>query len=95
MMRYFTTRQGYCSVLFGAIAVLAACSGRRATFTLEELEGVRYVHNHAPAHGEVPGLGLELAKTIGSTETDDDRYLLLLPLDVVAGGAPEQNARAA
>ncbi len=70
----------------GAIlAVLAACSGRSRTTTVEEIDGVRYVHNHAPVQGDDPSLGLQLIKTIGSTETDDDRYILLLPLDAVTG----------
>ena len=73
-------------VIPGAVlAVLAACSGRSRTATVEEIDGVRYVHNHAPVQGDDPGLGLELIKTIGSTETDDDRYILLLPLDAVTG----------
>jgi hypothetical protein len=69
------------------LAVLTACSRQEGTFTIEVKDGVRYVHNRAAALGDSPGIAIEPVKTIGRAETGDDRYLLLNPIDAVAGDA--------
>jgi len=72
-------------VRLGVVIALAACSNSGETFTVEIRDGVRYVHNLAPAHGEEPGIAIEHVKTIGHLDTEDDRYLLYRPNDAVAG----------
>jgi len=37
-------------------------------FTVEEIDGVRHVHNHAPQMGDAPGAKLELIGQIGKLE---------------------------
>ena len=58
------------------LIALIACSSPGKTFTVEERDGVQYVHNLAPPWGEEPGIAIEHVKTVGRAEAEDDRYLL-------------------
>ena len=50
-------------------------------FTVEVIDGVRYVHNHAPQIGEVSGVKLEPIGKIGELESEDDKNILYDPVD--------------
>ena len=53
-----------------------------AFFTVEEIDGVRYVHNHAAQQGYTSGVKLELLGIIGLLEGKEDKDILYDPLDV-------------
>ena len=44
-----------------------------AFFTVEEIDGVRYVHNHAAQQGYTSGVKLELLGIIGLLEGKEDK----------------------
>jgi hypothetical protein len=50
-------------------------------FTVEEVDGVRYVHNHVPQLGDTPGLSLELVGQIGKLEGKEETDILYDPID--------------
>ncbi|MFC1477310.1 hypothetical protein ACFL6L_02475 [candidate division KSB1 bacterium] len=63
--------------------ILFSCSQQEATFTVEEIGGVKQIHNTAPAWGDEPEVSLEFVAKIGDLEGADDNYLLHRPEDVV------------
>lgn len=52
-------------------------------FTVEEIDGVRHVHNRAPQMGDTPGAKLELIGQIGKLEAEEEKDLLYDPVDAV------------
>jgi hypothetical protein len=50
-------------------------------FTVEEIDGVRYIHNHAPQMGDTPGAKLELVGQIGKLEGKEEKDILYDPID--------------
>jgi len=50
-------------------------------FTVEVIDDVRYVHNHAAQLGDTPGVKLELIGKIGKLESEDEKYILYDPVD--------------
>jgi hypothetical protein len=50
-------------------------------FTVEEIDGARYVHNHAPQLGDTPGAKLELVGKIGKLEGKKEEDILYDPID--------------
>jgi hypothetical protein len=52
-------------------------------FMVEEIDGVRHVHNHAPQMGDMPGAKLELIGQIGKLEAEEEKDLLYDPVDAV------------
>lgn len=50
-------------------------------FTVEEIGGVRHVHNHAAQLGDTPGAKLELLGKIGKLEGKEDKDILYDPVD--------------
>ncbi len=50
-------------------------------FTVEEIDGVKYVHNHAPQLGNTPGVELELVGKIGKLEGKKEEDILYDPID--------------
>jgi hypothetical protein len=50
-------------------------------FTAEEIDGFRYIHNHAPQLGDTPGAKLELVGKIGKLEGKEDKDILYDPID--------------
>jgi hypothetical protein len=50
-------------------------------FTTEVIGGVRYVHNHGPQLGEIPGARFELIGIIGKLEGDKEQDILYDPVD--------------
>lgn len=51
-------------------------------FTVEVIDGVRYVHNYGPQLGDTPGVKLELIGKIGKLESEDEKDILYDPVDV-------------
>ena len=52
-------------------------------FTVEEMDGVRHVHNLVPQMGDAPGAKLELIGQIGKLEAEEEEDLLYDPVDAV------------
>jgi hypothetical protein len=52
-------------------------------FTVEEIDGVKYVHNLVPQMGDTPGAELELIGQIGKLEAEEEKDLLYDPVDAV------------
>lgn len=50
-------------------------------FTVEEIDGIRYVHNHAPQLGEPSAVELELLGKIGKLEGEEEKDILYDPVD--------------
>jgi len=50
-------------------------------FTVEVIDDVRYVHNHAPQFGDTPGVELELIGKIGKLEGKQEKDILYDPVD--------------
>ncbi|MFC1554330.1 NHL repeat-containing protein [candidate division KSB1 bacterium] len=74
-MRNFT-----CFLLI--IVVFWGCGSSIDTYTVEEIDGVKYVHNQIPVWGEEPQIELKFVLKIGELETEDDEKMLFRPLDV-------------
>ncbi len=51
-------------------------------FTVEIIEGIRHIHNHASQLGEIPGAELELIGKIGKLEGEEEEDILYDPVDV-------------
>ena len=58
------------------------CSRGEENYTVEIKDGVRYVHNNAPAWGDTLKVALEFVLKIGELESEDENYLLFEVLDV-------------
>lgn len=54
----------------------------KQTYTIEMIDGVRFVHNTATAWGEDPKIALEFVQQIGDLESDDENYRFFVPADV-------------
>ncbi|MFC1513726.1 NHL repeat-containing protein [candidate division KSB1 bacterium] len=52
------------------------------TYTVEEIDGVRHVHNNAPLWGDEQKIELEFIQKIGEMETGDENYMFYMILDV-------------
>ena len=50
-------------------------------FTVEVIDGVRHIHNHAPQFGNTPGAHLELVRQIGKLESKEEKDILYDPAD--------------
>ncbi len=51
-------------------------------FTVEVIDGVRYIHNHRAQLGDRPGASLELLGKIGKLEAEQETDILYDPVDV-------------
>ena len=72
--------------MVAAISILLIVSCRDSSmdtslFTVEEIEGIRYIHNHGPQHGESTGVKLELLGKIGKLEGEKEKDILFDPVD--------------
>lgn len=67
------------------LASMASCrndsSIDSSLFSVEVIDGVRYVHNHKAQRGESPGVRLELLGKIGKLEAKEERDILYDPVD--------------
>ena len=50
-------------------------------FTVEVIDEVRYIHNHASQLGDIPGVKLELIGRIGKIVSEDEKDILYDPAD--------------
>ena len=66
-----------------ALAVLFAlfCSSSETTYTVDTIDGVRYVYNTAPLWGDEPKVELEFVQKIGGIEATDENYQLFKAFD--------------
>jgi hypothetical protein len=75
-------------IFLAALVSLVTISCRKESsvdtslFTVEEIDGVRHVHNHAPQMGDAPGVELELVGQIGKLEAEEEKDVLYDPVDV-------------
>ncbi|MFC1554801.1 6-bladed beta-propeller [candidate division KSB1 bacterium] len=53
------------------------------TYTVEMIDDVRHIHNHAPLWGDEPKVELEFVKKIGELNTTDEHYMFFDISDVV------------
>ncbi|NOR53495.1 MAG: hypothetical protein GQ536_05350, partial [Candidatus Aminicenantes bacterium] len=56
-------------------------SNDTSLFSVEVVDGVRYVHNKSPQRGDTPGVKLELIGKIGKLESEDEKDILFDPVD--------------
>lgn len=73
--------------LAAAISILSIMCRRNASidtslFTVEEIDGVRTIHNHSPQRGYTSGVELELLGKIGKLESEEEKDILFDPVDV-------------
>jgi len=68
-------RKTYCSVVFFLLSGLCGCLfAQQQTYSVETIDGVRYVHNNAPAWGDNPCIALEKVRVFGSAAGEDEHY---------------------
>ena len=70
-----------------SLPVLIFCSSPENTFTIEEIDGVKFIHNHSPLWGNQNKIFLELIRSIGGLEGTDENYILFQPKDVALDNA--------
>ncbi|MFC1734109.1 6-bladed beta-propeller [candidate division KSB1 bacterium] len=58
------------------------CAKTDGNYTVEIVDGVRYITNYQPQWGDVPEISLELDCKIGELETEDDNFILFRPNDM-------------
>ena len=68
--------------VFFSLLLLFFCSKSDETYTIETKDGVKYVHNHAPAWGDTLKVALEFVQKIGELDTEDENYMFYLPTDM-------------
>ena len=62
------------------VFLIAGCSQQGdKTYTEEVIEGIRYIHNHAPLWGDETKVELEFVMQIGDNESEDERYTFRSP----------------
>lgn len=72
------------SSLLPSLLILITCSSTGdSTYTVESIDGVRYVHNKAPLWGDEPKITLEFVQKIGDIDAIDENFQFFRPFDVV------------
>ncbi|MCP4725676.1 MAG: 6-bladed beta-propeller, partial [bacterium] len=75
----------FCVLILSTIFVtIIGCSSEPETYTVEEVEGVRYVHNLAPEWGDESRIDLEFVRKYGELESEDENLQLYRPGGLVA-----------
>ena len=62
-----------------SILLIVSCNDSSidtSLFTVEVIDDIRYVHNHASQLGETPGAKLELLGKIGKLEGEEEKDIL-------------------
>ncbi len=70
---------------FGMFLLLlysTSCSTQEKTYTVEMIDGVKYIHNHAPVWGETSKVKLEFVRKYGDPNETDSNYLFYKPMDI-------------
>ncbi|MFC1492748.1 hypothetical protein ACFL6O_02215 [candidate division KSB1 bacterium] len=70
-------------MLFALFLLIISCTSNEETYTVETIDGVKHIHNLAPAWGSDQKIELEFVRKIGGIEVDDEDYLLMKPRDCV------------
>lgn len=79
------SRQVRVTLFFTLVSVLLMMCGSDSSidtslFTVEEIDGARYVHNHASQMGHASGVKLELLGQIGKLEGEEEEDILFDPV---------------
>ncbi|MFC1563596.1 6-bladed beta-propeller [candidate division KSB1 bacterium] len=53
------------------------------SYSVEEIDGIRHVHNITPAWGDEPKVSLEFVRKIGGMDKTDENYILFNPRDIL------------
>lgn len=69
------------SLLSIIASAIIACAPTEKTYTVETIDGVRYIHNLTPLN-ENSRIGLEFIQKIGDFENEDENFMLFQPADV-------------
>jgi hypothetical protein len=81
-MKRFTTIQ---SIILMSLIFLCACcreaSIDTSLFSIEDIDGIRHIHNIAPQLGDSSPVRLELLGSIGKLESEDEKDILFDPVD--------------
>ena len=64
-----------------AVLLAFSCSPSETTFTVEMINGVRYIRNISPQWGDEPKLELVFVQKIGGIEATDENYQLFKAFD--------------
>ena len=71
-------------IILVLVSLLASCSSPdEPTYTVENIDGVRHIHNHEALWGSDAGVELEFIQKTGVLESTDENYMLYKPNDVV------------
>jgi len=72
-----------------ALLIITASCGQQdtdiyttETYTVETIDGIKHVHNHAPLWGDEPKVELEFVQKIGALEETDENYIMYNIWDV-------------
>ncbi len=68
-----------CTFIFISL-LLISCSSAPDTYIVEEIDGVKHIHNSAPLWGDEERFKLEYIQTFGGMEVQDEDYILSNPL---------------
>jgi len=69
-------------IIVTVISLLFACS-KKPTYKIEEVEGIKFVHNIEPEWGNKPKVELEFVKSIGGHDVTDENYQIYNSRDVI------------
>jgi len=75
-------RSSYRFYVFFIFILFFSCIKSDHSYTIEMKDGVKYIHNHAPAWGDTLKVALEFVQKIGVLEGEDWNYLLHRPGDI-------------
>lgn len=68
------------------ISIVFFCSSQEENFTVEIIEGVRYVYNNVPQWRDKPKVAFEFVQKIGGLDATDENFILYRPNDVEVDG---------
>lgn len=80
----FLKKRNIAAVLLLSLVIISCSTSQN--YTEKIVSGVRHVHNLAPFWGTEPKVAFEFVRKYGDVDTDDERYLLIRPADVVVDG---------
>lgn len=66
-------------IITGLILLLVSACSVEKTYIVEEIDGVRHVHNLVPLWGDEQRIKLEFVQKIGGIDTEDENYLFFQP----------------
>ncbi|MFC1563788.1 6-bladed beta-propeller [candidate division KSB1 bacterium] len=65
-----------------SILLTFSCGKEEITYTIDEIAGVKHVHNLAPAWGDKPKVRLDFVRKIGELESEDENFMFFSPRDI-------------